>query len=241
MVCYNSAQSIRESLDSLFSQDYESVESIIIDGGSTDGTLAILKEYESKISILVSEPDKGLYDALNKGFKNASGDIIGILHSDDLFYDSTTLSKVAAAFTAEIDAVYGDLLYIKKGEEQKIHRKWISGKYKEGDFYNGWMPPHPTFFVRKPIFEQFGYFNTTFRLAADYELMLRFIHKHKIRLAYISHYLVKMRVGGMSNANVKNRLKANNEDRKAWEINGIKPKFYTLWLKPLSKLKQFIG
>lgn len=240
-VTYNSAATLEETIQSVIKQDYPDIEYIIVDGKSTDDTLKIIERYKNQISKLVSEKDKGLYDALNKGLEMASGDIIGILHSDDFYMHEKVLSHYAALFSANAcDAVYADLYYVDKENTDKIIRKWKSGDFSSNSsFLNGWMPPHPTFFVKKEIYKKFGNFNTSFKSAADYELMLRFIQKHNIRLAYLPEFTVKMRVGGKSNVTVQNRLLANLEDRKAWEINGLKPRFYTLYLKPLRKLFQF--
>lgn len=223
-------------------QEYEDVEYIIVDGGSTDDTLSVIRKYRHKIDHFVSEKDEGLYYAINKGIALATGDIIGILHADDFYLGDEVLSKIAATFKNEnADAVYADLYYVDKDDTDKIVRKWKSGKYSHGKFLWGWMPPHPTFFVKKEVYQKYGTFNTTLRSAADYELMLRFIHKNKIKLIYLPQFIVKMRTGGQSNASVKNRVKANNEDRKAWEMNGLKPYFFTLTLKPLRKIFQFLS
>lgn len=211
-----------------------------MDGLSKDNTLEIVNRYKDKISKVVSEKDNGLYDALNKGISLASGDVIGILHSDDFYTSNSVLQKVADTFQKKnAEAVYANLYYVDKDNTDKIKRKWHSGNYSEGSFLNGWMPPHPTFFVKKEIYNKFGTFNLQFTSAADYELMLRFIHKHKIKLSYLDEFIVKMRIGGKSNVTVKNRVNANLEDRKAWEVNGLKPRFYTLTLKPLRKIFQF--
>lgn len=238
---YNSASTIEDTIKSVIEQDYVNVEYIIVDGLSKDNTLEIVNKYKDKISKIISEKDNGIYDALNKGIAAASGDIIALLHSDDFFINKTVLSKVAAKFEESgADSVYADLYYVDQSNTNKIVRKWVSGKYKHGMFLNGWMPPHPAFFVKKSCYEKYGVFNLQFQSAADYELMLRFLHKHKISTAYINEYLVKMRTGGKSNASVKNRVKANQEDREAWTVNGLKPRFYTLTIKPLRKIIQFI-
>ncbi|MCD6067255.1 MAG: glycosyl transferase family 2 [Bacteroidetes bacterium] len=238
---FNSASTIEDTLKSVIEQDHADIEYIIIDGLSKDNTLEIVSRYKDRIAKIISEKDKGIYDALNKGIQAASGDVIALLHSDDFYIDKNVLSKVARAFeNANTDSVYGDLYYVDKDDTNKIVRKWISGKYKAGMFLNGWMPPHPAFFVRRSVYEKYGLFNLQFRSAADYELMLRFLHKYKISTAYINEYLVKMRTGGQSNASVKNRVKANQEDREAWVVNGLKPRFYTLTFKPLRKIIQFI-
>jgi len=207
---------------------------------STDDTLKIAENYKSNISKLVSQKDKGLYDAINTGIELATGDIIGILHSDDFYIGSDVIEKYVNIFEKEkTDAVYADLYYVNKENTEKVVRKWKSGFYNKNSFLNGWMPPHPTFFVKKEIYDRYGKYNLDFKTAADYELMLRFIFKHQIKIAYLPEFTIKMRVGGKSNVTVKNRVNANLEDRKAWEINGLKPKFYTLYLKPLRKILQF--
>lgn len=239
-VTYNSAKTIRDTINSVISQDYHDLEYIIVDGKSTDNTLSIVKEYTKNISKIVSEPDKGMYDAINKGIELASGDVIGILNSDDFYIDKDVLSDVMEKFSySNADAVYADLYYVDTVSTNKIIRHWRSGKYNDGDFLKGWMPPHPAFFVKKSCYEKYGKFNLKLKSAADYELMLRFIHKYKIKLSYLERVVVKMRLGGMSNSSINNRIKANKEDRKAWEINGLKPEFYTLYLKPLRKILQY--
>jgi len=236
----NSEATIEDTIRSVISQDYPEIEYIIIDSCSTDKTLERINNYKGEISRIVSEKDEGLYYALNKGIQLASGDIIGNLNSDDFYADPTVISKVVETFkNKNSDAVYGDLHYVDKNNPGKIIRNWVSKEYKEGMFLKGWMPPHPTFFVRTGIYSKYGSFNTSFASAADYEIMLRFIHKHKISIAYLPMVLVKMRIGGKSNKSLLNRIKANLEDRKAWKINGLKPGFLTLFLKPVLKLSQY--
>jgi len=239
-ITFNSESTIEQTIQSVVNQSYPDIEYIIIDGKSTDNTLQIIEKYRSKIHIVVSEKDKGLYDALNKGIKLATGDVIGFLHSDDFYINFEVIQKYADTFIKnKVDAVYSDLYYVDKNATDKIIRKWKSGSYHSKAFLNGWMPPHPTFFVKKELYTKYGSFNLDFKSAADYELMLRFIHKHKISLGYLPEYTVKMRVGGKSNVSAKNRIAANLEDRMAWKTNGLKPRFYTLYLKPLRKLLQF--
>ncbi|MEO6302021.1 MAG: glycosyltransferase family 2 protein [Bacteroidia bacterium] len=239
-ITYNSEATLEQTINSVLDQSYTSIEYIIIDGGSTDSTLQIIEKYRSKISKFISEKDNGLYDALNKGIGLATGDVIGILHSDDFYIDKTIIEKYATAFIKNhSDAVYSDLFYVDKNDTNKIIRKWKSGNYKPTSFLHGWMPPHPTFFAKKSVYEKFGNFNLEFKHSADYELMLRFVHKNKIKLSYLHEFTIKMRVGGQSNVSVQNRVNANIEDRKAWKINGLKPRFYTSYLKPLRKILQF--
>lgn len=239
-VTYNSAQTIEQTIQSVINQSYKNVEYIIVDGGSTDATLSIIEKYKANILKLISEKDNGLYDALNKGIALASGDVIGILHSDDFYTHTNVLQLYADMFIkTNADAIYSNLYYVDKTNTDKISRKWKSGNYKQNSFLYGWMPPHPTFFVKSECYKKLGNFNLQFKSAADYELMLRFIHKQKISLGYLPEYTVKMRVGGKSNASVNNRVKANLEDRKAWQINNLKPYFFTLYLKPLRKIVQY--
>lgn len=237
---FNGARCIADSLRSVASETHKDVEHIVVDGGSTDGTLEIVKTYQSSLAQVCSEPDDGLYDALNKGLKLAQGDIIGILSSDDCYAHVNVLSRVAAVFKDKtIDSCYGDLMYVDPINTDRVVRYWRAGPVKEKSFYWGWMPPHPTFFVRREIYEKYGGFNTDLGTAADYELMLRFLLLHRISTVYIPEVLVKMRTGGVSNASFKNRLRANRMDRKAWEVNGLKPHPWTLYLKPLRKLGQY--
>ena len=238
-ITYNSESTLIDTIDSVLNQTYKDIEYIIIDGKSKDSTVSIIHSYKDKISKFISEKDNGLYDALNKGIAMATGDIIGVLHSDDFYTNHQVIEKVVQTFNLnQADAVYADLFYVDKTNVDKILRKWKSGNYTHGMFVNGWMPPHPTFFVRRHCYEKYGSFNLDLVSAADYELMLRFVHKHKIKLAYLPEFIIKMRAGGLSNASLSNRIRANKEDRKAWLMNGLKPKFHTLYLKPLRKIIQ---
>jgi glycosyltransferase len=237
--CLNNASTIESTLQSVLSQDYPNIEYIIIDGGSTDGTLDILNKYKDKLAATVSEKDGGIYYALNKGLAKATGSIIGFLHADDFYPQKTTISTVIKKFVSGCDCVYGDLQYVDRQNPDKIIRNWKSEPYYDGIFLKGFMPPHPTFFMTSVCYEKYGNFNTSLSLAADYELMLRMLHKHKLKAFYIPEVLVKMRVGGASNKTISNRLKANAEDRKAWKINNIQPDIFTLIRKPLGKINQY--
>ncbi len=240
-VSFNSAQTIAETLRSVASQSYPNIEHIIVDGASSDQTMKIVADFPH-VAKSISEADEGIYFAMNKGIGMASGDLIGILNADDLYADNDVIEKVAAAFKdPSIDATYADLVFVDREDVSKVFRTWQSGPFKPYSMYNGWMPPHPTFFVRRSLYEKCGLFNTTLSSAADYELMLRFLMKHEITLFYIPQIIIKMRQGGKSTASIGNRIKANLEDRKAWKMNGLKPHFFTLILKPLRKIKQFIS
>lgn len=240
-VSYNASETIEDLLKSVLNQTYPHIEHIIMDGGSTDGTLEIIKKYEDKISKWISEPDKGIYDAMNKGVKLASGDVVGILNSDDLYADEFVIEEVVKEISQNnSDSCYGDLVYVDKKNTDKVIRSWQSGKFSEAKYKRGWMPPHPTFFVKKSIYEKYGMFNLDFPIAADYEIMLRFLLKYKISICYLPKVLVKMRIGGKSNKSLSNIAKANLECYKAWKINGINPNPITFVLKPLSKVFQYI-
>ena len=241
-VSYNSEKTIGDTINSVLNQVNCDLEYIIVDGKSTDNTLKIIGAYASQISKVLSESDQGIYDAMNKGLALATGDIVGFLNSDDIYSDDSVLAEVVRKFQeSDSDAMYGDLVYVSQNNLNKVIRKWKSGKFHKKSFELGWMPPHPTFFVRRHIYQQYGGFNTTLKSAADYELMLRFLYRHEISASYLPKTLVKMRIGGKSNASLKRRILANLEDRQAWKLNGIEPNFLTLWLKPIRKIFQFLG
>jgi glycosyltransferase len=240
-VCYNSENTIEDTLQSVINQTYDNIEYIIIDGNSTDNTLEIINKYQGKVAKVISENDDGLYDAINKGIDIATGEIIANLNSDDFYIDNTVIADVVDKMQSDnSDTLYADLYYVEALDSNKVVRNWVSGEYKKGMFFKGWMPPHPTFFVRKSVYDKYGKFNLELKSAADYEIMLRFIHKHECSISYLPRVVVRMRVGGVSNVSIKNRLKANREDKRAWELNGLKPKPYTLIFKPLSKVLQFV-
>jgi len=239
-VVYNAADSIASTLDSVIAQNVD-LEHLIIDGGSSDGTLDILHNYPHQDRLrIVSESDNGIYDAMNKGLRMACGQIIGILNADDFYANDQILCKVHGIFlNSPTDSCYGDLAYVKKNNVKKITRYWRAGPFHRSAFYSGWMPPHPTFFVKREVYEKHGGFNLSLGSAADYELMLRFLVKYGITTRYIPELMIKMRAGGASNASIKNRLAANRMDRKAWRINQLRPLPWTLWAKPARKIKQF--
>ncbi|RII27767.1 MAG: glycosyl transferase [Geobacter sp.] len=239
---YNNRKTIRNCIESVLAQSHSSIEYIVVDGGSTDGTIEIIKSYGEKISHFISEQDKGMYYAINKGIGVSSGDVIGILHSDDFYATDDILRTVDAHMTTyATDSCYGDLLYVRKDSTDKIVRYWKSCPYREGLFLKGWMPPHPTFFVRRNIYEKYGGYNTSFRIAADYELMLRFLLKYKVSTVYIPEIIVRMRTGGTSNGSLRNMIIKSLEDYRAWTVNSLPRRFYTIPLKNVSKVSQFIS
>jgi glycosyltransferase len=247
---HNSKDTIEDCLSSVALQTYGNVEHIIIDGGSTDGTLEIIKNEKLKKPAphlfrgqnlkVVSEPDSGIYDALNKGIKLATGDVIGLLHADDVYHDENVLAKVAQKFEHEnTDSVYGDLVYVDKQNLNKVIRYWKAGIFTENSLLKGWMPPHPAFFVKKQIYDKYGLFDTNLKIAADYDMILRLLGRHKISTANLPEVLVKMRWGGKSNKSILNVLQKSYEDYQALQKNNFQNAALILLQKNLSKLSQF--
>jgi glycosyltransferase involved in cell wall biosynthesis len=238
---YNSGKTISRTIESIISQNYTDLEYIIADGLSSDNTKDVVSKHQEKINIkLVSEKDNGIYDAMNKGIKISTGEIIGILNSDDFFDNDNVLKTISDAFIdSKIDAVYGDIKYFDD-DINKTTRYWKAGEYSIRKFDNGWMIPHPALFVRKSVYERFGFFNTDFEQAADYEFMLRLLKINKINLKYIPEVFVKMYAGGISGSSLGQRIKGWRETKKAWLINSLKiPKFF-ITRRIINKLSQFI-
>lgn len=246
-VCFNSAETLRQTMESVLHQTYPNIEYILVDGDSTDNTLDIIKQYASKfiasgiIYRYISEQDHGLYDAMNKGIVMATGEWVGILNSDDYYAANDALEVLQAQILRVDDAmvVYSDLVYISL-DDTKVVRYWKSGQYSRRSFYFGWMPPHPTLFVKKIVYSQVGLFKLTLKSAADYEMILRILLKHRIKAIYLEKITIKMRIGGVSNRTLRNRIVANKMDQMAWKINDLKPYWFTLYLKPLRKIWQYI-
>jgi glycosyltransferase involved in cell wall biosynthesis len=236
---YNNGATIAEALESVLGQIFSGIEPVVIDGGSTDGTLEILQCYQGRLGVLVSEPDRGIYDALNKGICKARGDVIGFLHSDDLFFNNQVVSKIAELFAdSEVSAVYGDLIYVDSADTGNIVRYWSAGAFSTQKLRWGWMPPHPTLYVRKSVYEKIGLFDTRYRIAADYDWILRFLNHDNYRCAYIEEPLLKMRLGGLSNRSIDLIIQKSREDYRAIKQNGVGG-FETLLMKNLQKLPQF--
>jgi glycosyltransferase len=235
----NSEATIRDTLESVSRQDYPDIEHVVIDAGSTDRTVEIVRQFPH-VATIVSEVDHGIFHGMNKGLNVCTGDVICFLNSDDWYPQDDVISQVVNILGKnKVQVVYGDLQYVDRFNIQKIARTWRSGQFKRNALYYGWMPPHPTFFAKKEVYELVGLFNTSLRNAADYELMLRVLLKHEINASYLPQVLVKMRRGGFSNAKLIHRLRANSEDSRAWQLNGLKPNMFTRYLKPLRKIPQF--
>ena len=237
---WNNAASIKHCLDSIAFQTVK-CQHIVVDGASNDGTMNVLSRYKSAGATVISEADKGMYDAINKGLQKVTGDIIGVLNSDDFYTDNTVLRDVLDAFeNPATEACYGDLLYVDRRDTSKVTRTWKSGPYDQKKFYAGWMPPHPAFFLRKSLYDRYGGYRLDLGSAADYELMLRMLLNHNAKTVYVPRVLVHMRNEGMSNASYTSRIRANLNDRKAWRVNNLRPRPWTLLAKPLRKLGQWL-
>jgi len=237
---YNAQEYVEDCIRSVMSQTYQDVEYIVIDGNSTDRTLDIIRKYADKIHILRSEVDQGMYDALNKGIALATGDIIGILNSDDLFANADILVHVVQYIQSQqADAVFGNLNYVKRDDISQITRKWVSNPFNRNDFKTGWMPAHPTLFIKKSCFDQHGGYSLDYGTAADYELMLRFLYKYKIKAVFIDKLLVNMRTGGLSNGSFRKLYFAFINDYKAIVNTGFRFPLFILFCKKIRKLTQY--
>lgn len=242
-VCYNSANTIEQTLRSVIGQDHPNIEYIVIDGGSTDGTQEIIERFKRGIALYISEPDQGIYDAMNKGIQRATGDVVGLLNADDLYANSSVLSKVAKAFEdVTVEACYGDLIYFADREPGRVVRYWKAGEFKQGLFSKGWNPPHPTFFVRRAHYQRLGVFDTAYAMGNDVELMMRFLEKHRLKTAYIPELLVKMRLGGVSNRAFKNIFVQNKNIIQAAKNLDLP---FSIWKfiagKLIHRLSQFVA
>ena len=219
---WNTVETIEDTIQSVLSQKHPLVEHIVIDGASTDGTVDIIKKYKAKITKFVSEPDHGLYDAMNKGIAQSTGDVIGFLNADDVYAEKDILEQVASTFTdSNIDACYADLVYVDQNNLNKIVRYWKSRPYQDGLFEKGWMPAHPTFFIRRSVYEKYGNFDLNYHFQSDFELTMRFLAIHKIRSIYIPRVFVKMRMGGVSNNRLSSIIRGNLEAYRVCKKHGL--------------------
>ena len=225
-VVFNGKQTIEDTINSVAAQTYHNIEHIIIDGGSTDGTLETIEKHRENLSIIVSEPDEGIYDAMNKGIELSTGDVIGFLNADDVFFDSSVLEDVAKIFNDEtIGACYSDLVYVDKVNISKVIRYWKSSSFTLGAFSRAWCPPHPTFYARRAVYERLGGFNLVYKIAADAEIMMRFLETYKVKALYVPAVWVKMRVGGETNKSLVNIIRQNKEILSALHQHGLHQSF----------------
>jgi glycosyltransferase len=239
-VCYNRKDTIAKAIESVLGQSFYNIEYIIIDGKSTDGTKEIIESYKQHLSQYISESDNGMYDAINKGLKLATGDIVGLMHSDDEFYDNNVLKRIAARFVdnQNIDGVYGDGIYVSNDSEQRIIRDRIGGVFSINRIKRGWLPLHPTVYLKKSIIDKHGFYSLDFKIASDTEFLLRYLYLHKIKMSYINSYIVKMRIGGMS-TNWRGIVNVLFEDYQIYKFHGLTA-FQAVFLKKTSALRQYL-
>jgi glycosyltransferase involved in cell wall biosynthesis len=241
-VSFNSESTIRDTIDSVLTQDHPDIEYIIIDGKSKDNTTEIIKSYGGKISKWISEPDKGIYDGMNKGLTMATGEVVGMLNSDDFYFDDTIISQVAKAFSDdEVDAVFGNLVFVDPKNLKKPIRSYSSKRWHPGKFARGFMPAHPTFFVRRKYYEKFGLFKTDYKIASDYEMLIRLLYVNKLNYKYLPITMVVMRKGGVSSSGIKSNIVLNNEIKRACNENGIKTNLPLIYLKYFTKVFELIN
>ncbi|MGE5294461.1 MAG: glycosyltransferase family 2 protein [Solirubrobacterales bacterium] len=240
-VCFNSAPTIEDTIRSVREQEYESIEHIVIDGGSTDGTQEIVGRYNGRIRKFISEPDRGIYDAMNKGLRLATGEVVGFLNADDVYASPTVIGDIAAAVReSRNDGAYGDLVYVDRRDANRVVRYWQAGAYRPGAFHNGWAPPHPTFFCRTALYRNLGGFDPKYRIAGDFELMLRFIEKNGIGVRYIPKPLVRMRAGGRANT-IRGVIQGNREIVRAFRSNGMEFSSRFFCSKLFRRVQQYVG
>jgi glycosyltransferase involved in cell wall biosynthesis len=237
-VCYNSEKTIRKTIESVLSQKYQNIEYIVIDGASKDNTINIINEYKDRITNIISEKDNGIYDAINKGISISNGDFVGILNSDDIFHDNDTISCIADKFKINIDleSIIGDIVFVKPNG--KFHRHYSALNWTPKKFSWGLMPPHPTFYCKRILFEKFGSYRNDFKIAADYELLIRFLLVNKISYEYIPKILVTMSLGGVSTKNLSSNIRINKEVLRACKLNNINTNIFKLYTKYFYKFKE---
>lgn len=239
-VCYNSEKHIKSAIESVINQTYKNIEYIIVDGASKDSTIEIVKSYGDKITKFVSEPDKGIYDAMNKGFKMATGDYLAVINSDDFYMSNDAIASVVHELELKkTDSLFADLIYVEENNTDKQVRYWKSNSFVKNSFKKGWHPAHPTFFVKNEIYKKYGYFDLSFKLAADFELMLRFLEKYQITSTYLAKPIIKMRLGGATNKNFKNIFHQNIECYNAFKVNELSVSILYPLYRLLPKLIQF--
>lgn len=237
--CYNRVTTIRSAIESVLAQDYDNIEFIVVDGASTDGTLEIIREYVDRISIIISESDDGMYEAINKGIRAATGDVIGLLHSDDFFYDNGVVSRIVERLEAtKADLLYGDGLFVNPNNTSKVVRNWIGGNYRLWKVRHGWLPLHPTCYIRREVMLRLGLYNESYKIAADSDLLVRYLITGNLSVTYLKEYIVRMRMGGLSTDSAK-RKKMWDEDIRVYASHGLWPTLTKLE-KMAWKVPQFI-
>ncbi|MCU0552158.1 MAG: glycosyltransferase [Leptolyngbya sp. Prado105] len=240
-VTYNAGATVRDTIEGVLAQDYPNIEHLIIDGSSTDNTMEIVRSYGDRIATVVSEPDEGMYDAMNKGVQLATGDVVTILNADDFYIHSHVISEVVKAFeNSQVNSIFGDLVYVKRHNPDKIVRYYSSANFHPDQFAYGWMPAHPTFFVKRWAFDRYGLFKTDYQIAADYELLIRFLAVHQLSYRYLPEVMVKMRTGGTSTSGLMSNWILNREIVRGCAENGIETTMPKVLLKYFTKVFQLI-
>ena len=240
-VCFNAEEWISDAIESVLNQTYQDIEYIVIDGLSNDGTLDVINRYEERISKILSEKDLGIYDAMNKGISISSGDVIGFVNSDDMLHSDQCIEKVMNNFNEDYDVVYGDIIYVDRNDTSKLFRYWKAGSYDKNKYKYGWMTPHLSTYIKREFYEKYGGFDLRFKIAADYELMLRLLYKNNLRVKYLPGVIAKMRAGGVSNNSILNIMRSNLEVYKSWKVNNLKVSLLIVFIKPALKLKQIFS
>ena len=237
--CFNREATLRGTIESVLGQDYREIEYIVVDGASTDGSLSVIREYEGKIDRIISEPDRGMYEGINKGIRVATGEVVGLVHSDDFLYSRHTLSAIAAAFEdTGADLVYGNGIYVDNEDTSKIVRDWISGPYDKRKMKRGWLPLHPTVYIKRECIAQLGLYDESYKIAADSDFLVRYLYLADLKVTYLNEYIVRMRMGGLSTDLSKTKQKWA-EDLRHYRSHGLNP-YIALGGKILSKIPQFI-
>lgn len=240
-VCYRPGRQLAETLDSILAQSHPAIETILVDGASPDAeTQQVIARYRARLSTVLVEPDDGVYHTMAKGVALATGEVIGFVNAGDTLMHGDVVREVADAFAEGVDAVYGDIDMVDARDTRRVRRRWVSGPYDRNRFRKGWMPPHVATFIRRRIYEQYGSFNTTLDIAADYEVMFRFMYRHRIAVRYVPSTWVRFRLGGLSNGSLQHVLRANTQVRRSWRLNGIAAPPLLVTRKLLSKVLQFL-
>lgn len=239
-VVFNGSASIRSAIESVLNQTYRDIEYIIVDGASTDGTVDIVKSYGDRIHKFISEPDNGIYNAMNKGIHLASGEIVGILNSDDFFTENDVIERVVKSFNQDVDAVFGDIQFVSPNKLDKVVRYYSSKRFSLRRFRFGFMPAHPSFYTRRRLFDEFGFYKEEYAIGADFELLLRYLYCHKLRYRYLNFPFVTMRTGGISNQNIKSNIILNKEILKACKENNLRTNLLYIYSKYLIKIFEYL-
>lgn len=238
--CFNRESTIGDAIRSVLSQTYPDVEYIVVDGASKDGSLNVIRQYQDRIARIISEPDKGMYEGINKGIRVATGDVIGLMHSDDFFYSPDSVTHIVKTFEQTgADLVYGNGLFVDFDNTDKVVRNWISGPFQRKKMRRGWLPLHPTVYIRRDCFTRLGLYNESYKIASDSELLLRYMYEGGLDIAYLDEYIVRMRMGGLSTDPEKMKKKWK-EDLRLYRDHGFPP-YRTLACKVLSKIPQFVS